>query len=203
MVGLAKDKKFIVYCHTNIFNNKKYIGVTSQKPNERWRKGKGYKPNSAIRLAFEKYGWDNFTHEILDVDLTKEEAEKKEIYYIGYYDTMAPKGYNLTAGGMINILTPESRKKCSEKRMGVPLTEQHKKNISKGKDKYKKSVWMCDKKTHERLMWFESLGTAAKYVINTYNVNKYAKSDISRNCRGKTNSAYGFYWEWGDDLSQA
>ena len=28
--------------HTNIINNKKYIGITHQKPERRWKNGKGY-----------------------------------------------------------------------------------------------------------------------------------------------------------------
>lgn len=43
-------KKYIVYCH--IFpNGKRYVGITSQKPNERWRNGRGYKGSNAVYNA--------------------------------------------------------------------------------------------------------------------------------------------------------
>ena len=43
-------KEFIVYMHENKINHKKYIGITCQKPTQRWRGGKGYKiGNKVIR----------------------------------------------------------------------------------------------------------------------------------------------------------
>lgn len=65
-------KKYCVYCHTNKINGKKYIGITSQKPQHRWKNGQGYRNNEYFFRAIEKYGWHNFTHEILYTDLSKE-----------------------------------------------------------------------------------------------------------------------------------
>lgn len=43
MEGLIMNN-YIVYKHTNIQNNKSYIGITShgENPNIRWRNGLGY-----------------------------------------------------------------------------------------------------------------------------------------------------------------
>lgn len=84
--------------HTNKVNKKKYIGITSQIPNKRWREGKGYH-DGCFRYAIDKYGWDNFEHEIIEKDLTFEDAKIKEKHYISIYNTKAPNGYNLTDGG--------------------------------------------------------------------------------------------------------
>lgn len=79
MVNSAKDRKFIVYKHTNKFNDKTYIGITCRSAFKRWGKyGQCYKNNSHFYAAIQKYGWDNFEHEILFTNLSLEEASLKE-----------------------------------------------------------------------------------------------------------------------------
>ena len=86
--------------HINKINNKKYIGITYQKPSLRWRsRGQGYRTCTYFYNAIKKYGWDNFEHKILLENLTEEEAEKKEIELIKFYGTQVPNGYNIDAGG--------------------------------------------------------------------------------------------------------
>lgn len=70
-----------VYIHTNNFNNKKYVGITSNKVDIRWGiNGKGYKCQSKFYNAIKKYGWDNFTHEIIKIFNSKEEALRYESF---------------------------------------------------------------------------------------------------------------------------
>ena len=111
----TEDRRWCVYCHTNITNNKKYIGQTKAWPRERrWQNGYGYKTQPYFWRAIEKYGWDNFSSEILKDGLTKEEADKAEIELIELYDTTNPrKGYNLAAGGggPTGVPCPEELKK--------------------------------------------------------------------------------------------
>ena len=94
------NDKYIVYMHTSP-NNKKYIGITSQHPNRRWRKnGDGYKDNPYFWRAIQKYGWDSFTHKVLYEGLTKEQATELEICLIEKYNTTNTSfGYNSTIGG--------------------------------------------------------------------------------------------------------
>lgn len=91
---------YTVYKYTSP-SNKVYIGLTSGTQNKRARsKGYGYKRCTAFWRAIEKYGWDNFTYEILAQDLTEEDAKQLEKYYIKLYDSTNPeKGYNISAGG--------------------------------------------------------------------------------------------------------
>lgn len=98
------QNNWTVYKHTNIINNKSYIGITSRKPENRWGKhGENYRPSkgrySSFYNAIKKYGWDNFTHEILLEYLSFEEATQKEKELIIFYNSKAPNGYNLTNGG--------------------------------------------------------------------------------------------------------
>lgn len=120
-------KRYIVYCH--IFpNNKRYVGITSQKPSERWRNGRGYKGSNAVYNAIKKYGWHNVEHRILYEGLTKNQAEQMEIKLIKELNTLSPNGYNLCKGG--NLVTGH---KLSDK------TKKHLRNINLGK-KYSKDV---------------------------------------------------------------
>lgn len=104
-------KKYSVYCHTNKINNKKYVGITSQKPQNRWRNGNGYKGNEHFFRVIQKYGWHNFLHEILYVDLSQEEAEKIEIKLIREWETFKnDKGYNIELGGNVQKNIPQTTK---------------------------------------------------------------------------------------------
>lgn len=96
------EKIYTIYCHRNKLNNKRYIGQTSQEVERRWRKeGEGYKDSIKFWNAIQKYGWDNFEHIILEKNLTQEEANEREVYWITYFDTFNndDKGYNMTPGG--------------------------------------------------------------------------------------------------------
>lgn len=134
-------KEYIVYCHTNNINNKKYIGITCQKPEQRFRNGKGYKSSKYFNSAITKYGWDNFTHSILFEHLSEEEAKSKEIELIAKYKTNNNEfGYNITPGGegysgndnpwFGKHHTIETRKRISEKLKGVPKDEDWKRKIA-------------------------------------------------------------------------
>lgn len=92
----------VVYKHTNLINQKNYIGITryDDNPNKRWRNGTGYVENKIFFADIVKYGWDNFSHEILEENLTLEEAIEKEKYYIQLYNSTT-EGYNISAGGCI------------------------------------------------------------------------------------------------------
>ena len=88
-----------VYMHTSP-SNKVYIGITSREPKLRWGNGCNYSSNEHFNRAIQKYGWDNFKHEILFSNLSLKEAKEKEIELIAFYDSTNPeKGYNITIGG--------------------------------------------------------------------------------------------------------
>lgn len=87
-----------VYCHTSP-DNKKYVGI-SMNPEKRWANGEGYIKNYQFYPDIQKYGWSNFTHEILYDNLSIEEAKEKERELIAKWNLMNPLyGYNLTEGG--------------------------------------------------------------------------------------------------------
>lgn len=114
------NKKWCVYVHTNKINDKKYVGITSRKPEDRWHvNGTGYSKQTYFWSAIQKYGWDNFEHEVLLTNLTFENACAAEKYLIQYYKSYDKEyGYNLTLGGEGTCLTEDQRKILSERMKG-------------------------------------------------------------------------------------
>lgn len=108
---------YCVYAHINTINGKIYIGQTKRgyNPNKRWNNGNGYKDNEHFWRAIQKYGWDNFDHEIIASNLTADEANHFEELLIEKLGTMNPeRGYNLRSGGENNLPSEETRKRQSE-----------------------------------------------------------------------------------------
>ena len=106
---------YIVYCHINKINGKRYFGITSRTPAQRWGRGTGYKKCTAFARAIRKYGWDNFEHVIYFTDLTQKAAEAFETFFINHFNTINPKyGYNLTTGGGVCKMSDLTKKKQSE-----------------------------------------------------------------------------------------
>ena len=109
----TKDKKFVVYMHKNLVNGKVYIGQTCNL-SERWRgSGKNYFNSIKFFNAIKKYGWDNFSHEVLYNNLNQEAADILEKELIEKYDSIR-SGYNLKEGGARGQLSQESLKKMGD-----------------------------------------------------------------------------------------
>jgi group I intron endonuclease len=83
----------IIYKTTNLINGKIYVGKDSNN-NPKYL-GSGKYLNNSIK----KYGKENFVKEIICECFCKEELNKKEKYWIEFYDCKDPNGYNLTDGG--------------------------------------------------------------------------------------------------------
>lgn len=90
----------ILYVHTNLSNGKRYVGITTQKPENRWRKGRGYQKCVLFYNAIQKYGWDGFSHDIVAVFDNMKEASNAEKNLIAELKSNNDAyGYNLEAGG--------------------------------------------------------------------------------------------------------
>lgn len=144
--SIKEDRRWCVYIHRNMINDKRYVGITSYKPERRWKaNGTGYKKGSHFRNAINFYGWDNFEHIIVATYLTEQEACDLEIQLIVEYNTINPKyGYNLTSGGEKGTKMSQEAKQrmsqshaniCGDKNpfFGKHHTEETKKKISVAK----------------------------------------------------------------------
>lgn len=202
-----KEDNYKVYVHTNLINNKKYVGITSKsKPEHRWNSGRGYQDNPHFYAAIQKYGWDNFSHEILYDGLTRSEATEKEKSMIAELHTQdTAYGYNMTTGGEGTpgfIPSAETRAKLSLARRkenlsaktlqrrsdglrGRKFTEEHKKKIGDGNSK--------------RIDMFQKDGTfiksfrAARDAELEYGISH---THISQCCHNQRNSAGGYLWKF-------
>ena len=196
---MAQLNTYTVYCHTNLINGKKYVGITKNVPEIRWGyNGINYKNCTLFWKAIEKYGWDNFSHDILETGLSEKEAIEKERYYIKLWDTMKTNGYNLTSGGEVNKeIDEEYRQRLRDSHLGIKYSETTRKNMSKAKMGHPgyncKPVWMCDKITHEKIKYFKNSIEAEKF-LNKGNT----RAHIGHVCQGKRPSAYGYYWMFAD-----
>ena len=87
-----------VYLITNQITGKKYVGQTSRTIARRfWEHANNNK--SAIGLAIQKYGRENFNIKVLEICASREQANERERYWIAFHNCIAPYGYNLTDGG--------------------------------------------------------------------------------------------------------
>jgi len=141
-----------IYKITHRDSGKCYIGQ-SVDVFSRWQShaNLAVKRKSAIQNAFVLYGIKQFSFEVVE-ECSREILNEREIFWIAYFNSMSPTGYNLTSGGGQGIVySEETRKKMSEanknrpsaseetrakmsaskkgKKLG-PLTEEHKAKMS-------------------------------------------------------------------------
>lgn len=82
-------------------SKRSYIGQTVNSLASRAKSivsGAGYKKCSIFWKAIQKYSFSNFSAEIL-CEVPVDELNRWEEYYISFYNTIAPNGYNLCEGG--------------------------------------------------------------------------------------------------------
>lgn len=150
-----------VYKHTSP-SGKSYIGVTTkEKPEKRWSKGRGYLTHRKFNNAIQKYGWENFTHEIL-AELCYEQKEQLlkslselEIYYAKQFDTML-NGYNDSVGLIQKEITIETRARMRTSGKNLWLSAEYRLKqsenlkIALSKDSWKENSTRANKEINRR-----------------------------------------------------
>lgn len=164
-------RKYKVYKHT-FPNGKVYIGITSKKNvKERWGENGKYYKSQFVYRAIQKYGWENIRHDILFENLTKEQAEQKEIELIALYESnKSNKGYNIQNGGNTQgTMAFSTREKISRLRK-----EYIKNNGSNWKENFQSED--AQKKRKQKL---------SEYYKNNV-VSEQTRQKISKAVKGKT-----------------
>lgn len=93
-VGIIKKDIYII---KNDINEKVYIGQSLNAEQRFKSHCKGDYDNSLIDKAIQKYGKQHFYFEILETQV--ENYNEREQYWIKYYNSLKPNGYNIQEGG--------------------------------------------------------------------------------------------------------
>lgn len=178
------DRLWSVYRHISP-SGKSYIGM-AKDIKHRWRGGgNGYKGSNRIWYAIQKYGWDNFTHEIVATDLTRQEACDMEVDLIKTYNTMDPDyGYNLTSGGEHFVFSPESLEKLSRSQMGHPVSD--------------KVRYMLAERNSKPIICIET-NEIFKNAAEAADKVGLCRTSVSRAAKGKQDTCGGYHFAFLDD----
>lgn len=224
---------YTVYQHKNKINGKVYIGITSQKPEQRWgSQGCNYKSSPHFYSAIQKYGWDNFEHNILFTDLTKEQACLKEQALIKEYNSINREfGYNSTSGGDIFTMNEETKQKisqamignqnslghpCSEEKKekisnaqkGRKFTEEHKQKLSEAaKNRHvpcsEEKKQILKEKSHKKSVYCEELDKIFESVQECSRQLGIPATNISKLCNGRGKTLKGYHLRYYNDTINA
>ena len=123
-----------IYLIIDLTNWKKYVG---QHHYHLEKLDSNYHGSGTIISKIYKKRPHTLKEVYLKTCYTQEELDEWEQYYIKFYDTLYPNGYNLTEGGNGGVPCEETRRKLSEARKGkpahnkgVPMSEEQKKKLS-------------------------------------------------------------------------
>lgn len=171
-----------VYLLINKINGKRYVGKTTdfnRRCNEHKSRAKKKYLNYSLYVDIHNVGFENFRKIVLKDNLTHQEMNELEQYYIKFYNTLEKDGfgYNVGSGG-------------------------DKENKFKGmSDSKKDSVSIeLSKRNHKKVAQYDSNGK----LINTFNSYKDAQNYIG--CRiqsldyEKPKLRMGYYWLRYDEI---
>lgn len=172
-----------IYIIKNDFNDKVYVGKTSRTSDIRWNEHikNNIGNNQVIHQVMRFEGIKHFYYEILEKDIDDNELNDREEYWIRYYNSLEPNGYNQTYGG--NDVK-------SWQNLNIDKARE---NVKKAQEASKRSVIMCDSKTSEEIQTFQSIAEANVFLGK----RRYA-TGINDCLSGRSKTAYGYKWKYNE-----
>ena len=203
-----------------------YVGQTTRSLQERaGHNGKCYKGCDLFYKAIQKYGFSNFTVEIL-AEVPKNQLDQAEKKYIQLFNTLAPNGYNLTDGGQ-NGWAKERKKVYQYSSLDGSFIKEweNASEVARAFDTVPQTFQGClENKVYTQYGFCWSYEKLNKFpiherivdnsekmikqfsldgiLINTFSSLAKAaravngeRSAIRRCCRNELKSAYGYHWE--------
>lgn len=181
-----------IYKITNIINEKVYIGQTTRDLNKRFIAHKNspnfkHTENFPLARAIKKYGWENFTTELIDTADCLDELNQKELFYIKKFNSLVEGGwgYNLKGGGdSIGSHSAQTKEKIGRAQMGA-LNHSFGKT---GELSASSKPLIC-------------ITTGEKYscAMEAAQILKLNFSHICAVCRGNRGSTGGLVFRWIDE----
>ena len=199
-----------IYCVTNLINNKRYVGKTTDSIEKRWKEHckdcrKQQNEKRPLYDAINKYGIENFKIEQLET-VSDSKLSDREIYWIQELQTYGKNGYNASKGGDGTILYDYqefidlynlgySSRKISEK-TGASVETINKVLRSKGikpRRSDAKIIDQFDEANNFVQTFFGSLEAAEWCVENGITKSKHSASNHIINCCNGKEIVYGNY----------
>lgn len=186
--------KMVIYMIRRKKTGKLYIGQTTRKLRCRIRQhvycAKRSPTNSYIDNAIGEHGVDEFEVLLVEECSSKEELNERERYWIQFFNSKRPNGYNLTDGGDGGAGRPISEKQrqiVSEFNKGKILSD-----ITKAKISESKSVPVVCVDTGDI---FKSITVAAEWA-------GVAPTSLSAALHHRTHTSGGYRWNFVNNLNE-
>ena len=192
-----------IYMIENKVNGMRYIGQSDNIP-KRWVQHRSdlrgnRHDNDHLQKAFNKYGEDAFTFQVLE-EMPVQFLDVAEIWWINYLDTFK-HGYNMTAGGeSTRGLVPWNKGKHRSERIRKILSESAKKRTGEKNPFFNKNH---TEETRKKLSAQRSIPVREVETGRVYPSAKAAdiahgghSSNVSKALNGKVPRAYGYHWEY-------
>lgn len=200
-----------IYLITNLINNKKYVGKTTQDIEKRWKKhiNDSKREKCEIRplyRAIRKYGKDNFKIEELEKCNT-EVLSDREQYWINKLNTYID-GYNATLGGDGKILLDY------DEIIRKYLTTHNASEVARVFNCSVDSVYkilrtndihiysgaeITKEKTSKKIAQYDKKGNFIKIYNSTKDAERAmgnTQHHIAQVAIGKRKTAYGYIWKY-------
>lgn len=185
----------IIYKIQNNLNGKTYVGQTRRTLKKRLDEHIKDK-KSIVSRAINKYGLHNFTITEVCSVLKIKNLNLMEEYFISYFNSVAPYGYNKVGYCNTKLIVSESTKrKVSQSKKGIKRSEQLKQKL---KTFYKNNYHPSSK----AILQYDFSGNFIKEFGSTKEADSFGfcHQNIWRCCAGKKLSHKKFFWFYKENF---